>query len=142
MPKILIIQGAGLDKRGKEHIDIFGPETLEEINAQITNQAQALGVDVELFQSNDEAEVIKRLSQIKKGDYDALLINPGGFTVTTGSLPQVIGDLPIPAFEIHASNPSSRKIQSTIQPYCKGSICGFGYTGYQMAMQAISNPGD
>ena len=137
MTRILVIQGAGMDRRGKEQVEIFGSETLDEINAQIMREAAALGMEVELFQSNDEDLVVKKLIDTDPGEFAALLINPGGFTMTKGPLPETIGQLGFPAYEIHASNPSARKVQSTLQPHCKGSICGFGYVGYRMAMQVI-----
>ena len=136
--KVLIIQGAGMDQRGKSQIEIFGPETLEQINAQILLRGEALGLDVEIYQSNDEEAVVGKLQQLKKGEIDALIINPGGFTATEGLLPETVGALDVPAYEVHASNPTARGVRSTLLPVCKGAVCGFGYDGYAMALQAIS----
>lgn len=137
MHSVLVIQGAGMDQRGKTQVEIFGPETLEQINAEITAQASALGLAVEILQSNEEQSVVNRLNTVKRGEFAALIINPGGFTTMTGSLPDSIAQLEIAAYEVHASNPSARGVVSTILPVCKGAICGFGYAGYAMALQAI-----
>jgi 3-dehydroquinate dehydratase-2 len=136
--KVLVIQGAGMDQRGKSQVEIFGPETLEQINAQILQHAKSLGIEVEIYQSNDEDEVVARLRRLETGEIDALIINPGGFTATEGTLPQTVSELAVPAFEVHASNPTARGVQSTLLPVCKGAVCGFGYAGYAMALRAIS----
>jgi 3-dehydroquinate dehydratase-2 len=135
--KVLVIQGAGMDQRGKTNIEIFGPETLDEINAQIEAHAARLGLEVEIFHSNEEDETIAKLKTASPDEFAALVINPSFFTTTEGPLPEVIADLDFPAYEVHGSNPTSRGVQSVIQPVCKGAICGFGYAGYGMALEAI-----
>ena len=137
MTRVLIVQGEGMDRRGKELVDLFGPETLEEINAAIEVTAADLGVVVEVFQSNDEDAVVERLTTAAQEPFAAMIINPGGFTASTGPLPDAIAALPFPAFEVHASNPAARGVRSTIGPVCKGSVCGFGYAGYGMVLKAL-----
>ena len=136
---VLVIQGAGMDRRGREHIEVFGPETLEEINAEILRQAQRLRINVDIIQHNDDAALIGELEALAAGQYDALIINPGGFTTTTGPLTVATERSAIPCYEVHASNPAARGVQSTLTPVCRGAICGFGYRGYQMALEAIAN---
>ncbi len=138
MGRVLVVQGAGMDLRGKTQGEIFGPETLVEINAQIKAHGVRLGMEIDVFQSNDEEQVIALLQDAKSRPYLALLINPGGFTATTGTLPAVIGDLPFPAFEVHASNPASRGVRSVITPVCRGAVCGFGYDGYGLVLDALA----
>lgn len=139
MPKVVVIQGAGMDQRGKVQVEIFGPETLDEINARIAADAAACGLEVEVFQSNDEGETVAFVEQCGSGDFVAGIINPSGFTATDGPLPEAIAKLEIPFYEVHASNPSSRDIKSTILPVCKGGVCGFGYAGYGVALRSISS---
>ncbi len=136
MKKVLVIQGAGMDQRGKVQVEIFGPETLDEINAQIEEHAARLGLDVEILHSNDATEICDKLFAAR-GGFVAMIINPAGFTVTEGPLASAIAELDFPAYEVHASNPSARGIRSVVQPVCKGAICGFGYRGYAMALDAI-----
>ena len=137
MGTVLIIQGAGMDQRGTTQVEIFGPETLEQINTQITASALAINLQVDIVQFNDEQALVNKLGAVTPADYIALIINPGGFTTTTGPLPAALEALAIPAYEVHASNPASRGAQSTLAPLCKGAICGFGYAGYGLALQAI-----
>lgn len=137
MRRVLIIQGAGMDQRGKTLLEVFGPETLPEINAGIEAAAGEIGVAVEIFQSNDESALVSRLRTLAPGSFDAAIINPGGFTATDGPLPDTLRALPFPVYEVHASNPSARGVISRIGPACRGSICGFGYLGYRLALDAI-----
>ena len=84
MGKVLVIQGAGMNMRGKAQIETFGSMTLEEINEQIKGYAEGLGLDIELMHSNLEGEVINALYDAHDRDFDAALINPAGYTTTTG----------------------------------------------------------
>ena len=133
---VLVIQGAGMDLRGRTDVEIFGPETLPEINARIEADATALEVAVEIRQSNSEeeaAEWVRTAAEL----FDALIINPSGFTLSDGELLEALRGLSLPAIEVHASNPSARGVQSTITPLCKGAVCGFGYDGYRIALSGL-----
>ncbi len=137
MDKVVVIQGAGMDMRGKVQVEIFGPDTLEEINTRIEREASELGLGVVIFQSNDEAETVAYLESLPEGQFIGGVINPSGFTALKGALPEAIAGTGLAFFEVHASNPSSRDIHSTILPVCQGGICGFGYAGYGLALRAI-----
>ena len=134
--KVLVIQGAGMNMRGKVDIEIFGPMTLPQLNDQIKGYADSLGVDVEFCHSNIEGEVVNALYAAHDGDIDAALVNPAGFMRTTGPLPTAIGQVRFPVIEVHVSNPVSRGLNSTILPACKGSVTGFGPFGYYLALAA------
>ena len=135
MPKVLIIQGAGMDERGKTMVEVFGPETLGEIDAGIRAHANELGIAVEIMQSNAADDVVRAIEQTR--DIDALIINPGGFTAASTGIPAAITAKGVPAIEVHASNPAGRGVQSVILPVCQGAICGFGYVGYRLALIAL-----
>ena len=134
--KVLVIQGAGMDLRGKTDVEIFGPETLPEINARIEADASVLGATVDIRQSNSEAEAADWVLAAAES-FDALIINPSGFTLSDGELLEALRGLSVPAIEVHASNPSARGVQSTITPLCKGAVCGFGYDGYRIALSGL-----
>ena len=85
--KVLIIQGAGMNMRGKADVEIFGPMTLDQLNDQIRGYARDLGMDVEIIQSNIEGEVVNALYDAHDRGVDAALINPAGYMRTTGPLP-------------------------------------------------------
>ena len=138
MVKVVVIQGAGMDQRGKVQIEVFGPDTLDQINARIEADASACGLEVDVFQSNDETETVAFVEGLKGKEYIAGIINPSGFTASEGRLPAAIAALDIPFFEVHASNPAARGVKSAILPACKGGVCGFGYAGYGLALRSIS----
>jgi 3-dehydroquinate dehydratase-2 len=137
MTKVLVIQGAGMNMRGKAQVEIFGPTTLEQMNEQIRGFAEGLGLDVEVFHSNIEGEVVNALYEAHEGDVDAALINPAGYTTGTGPLLGAIGQVRFPVIEVHASNPTSRGTISKVLPTCKGSVYGFGVYGYYLALEAV-----
>ena len=82
MPKVLVIHGPNLNLLGKREPEIYGKETLEDIDKKLENLAQELGLDLDFIQSNHEGEIIDRI-QAAMGKTDAVMINPGGFTHTS-----------------------------------------------------------
>jgi 3-dehydroquinate dehydratase-2 len=134
--KVLVIQGAGMNMRGKVDIEIYGSMTLEQLNDTIRGYATNLGVDVEFVHSNIEGEVVNALYAAHDRDIDAAVINPAGYMRTTGPLPTAIGQARFPVIEVHVSNPVARGIASTLLPKCRGSVTGFGPFSYSLALAA------
>ena len=139
MTKVLVIQGAGMNMRGKSQLDIFGPTTLEQINEQILGYAEGLGIDVEIYHSNIEGEVVNAIYDAHDRQIDAAVINPAGYTTTTGPLRAAITQVGFPFIEVHASNPTARGTVSNVLPVCKGSVYGFGVYGYYLALEAVKH---
>ena len=136
MTKVLVIQGAGMNMRGKAQLESFGPATLDQINDEIRAYAKNLDVEVEFFHSNIMGEVLNALYDAHDSDIDAAIINPAGYTASAGPLPNAIGQVRFPVIEVHASNPVARGLISTVQPAVKGLVHGFGVYGYYLALQA------
>ena len=134
--KVLVIQGAGMNMRGKAEVEVFGPLTLDQLNDQIRGYARELGIEVDFFHSNIEGEVCNALYAAHDGDCDAALINPAGYMRTAGPLPNAIRQVRFPVIEVHVSNPVARGLASNILPTCKGSVTGFGPLSYKFAMAA------
>lgn len=139
MTKVLVVQGAGMNMRGKAQIEVFGTATLEQINRQIRGYAKKLGIEVEIFHSNIEGEVVNALYQAHDSDVDAVVMNPAGYTTGTGPLLGAIRQVRYPVIEVHASNPTSRGTVSHVLPACKGCVYGFGVYGYYLALEAAKN---
>ena len=139
MTKVLVIQGSGMNMRGKSQVEIFGTTTLEEINEQVMAYGEALGMDVEIYHSNIEGEVVNALYDAHERGFDAALINPAGYTTGTGPLRNAITQVGYPVIEVHASNPTARGTVSNVLPVCKGSVYGFGVYGYRLALEAIKH---
>ena len=135
MPKVLVIHGAGLNMRGKSQLDVFGPMTLPEYDQHIRRYASELGVEVEIFHSNIEGEVINKLYAAHDGGVDAAIINPAGYTTGYPALAAAIGQVKFPVFELHISNPARRGRVSEIAPACRGVLTGFGIFGYYLALR-------
>ncbi len=139
MTKVLVLHGQGMELRGTVDIEIFGTMKLPEYDEHIREYASEVGVDVEIFHSNEESEVI---SKLKNTDADAALINPGGYTTGHPSLAETIREGSIPTLEVHMSNPASRGRVSEIGPACKGVITGVGIVGYHLGLQAAKSLAD
>ena len=137
MPKVLVIHGAGMNMRGKSQLDVFGPMTLPEYDQHIRRYAVELGVEVEIFHSNIEGEVINKLYAAHDGGVDAAIINPAGYTTGHPALAAAIGQVKFPTFELHISNPARRGRVSEIATVSRGVVTGFGIFGYWLALRGI-----
>jgi len=138
MTKILVVHGAGMSMRGKAQIDLFGPMTLPEYDAAIRGYAKDLGMDVEIFHSNVEGEVINRLYAAHDDTaIDAAIINPDGFTRGYPALVAAIGRVRYPTIEVHMSNPARRGTSSDVATASRGTVTGFGIVGYDLALRGL-----
>ena len=137
MAKILIIHGAGMNMRGKAQVEVFGKMTLPEYDAQIRAYAAELGVEVEIFHSNIEGEVINRVYQAHEEDVAAAIINPAGFTRGYRALVAALGSVRFPTIEVHISNPAKRGLHSDVATASLGAVAGFGIVGYALALQGL-----
>src|SRR5688572_6292206 len=122
MAKILVVHGAGMNMRGKSQLDIFGPMTLPQYDEHIRKYASELGMDVEIFHSNVEGEVINRFYEAHDGGVDAAIINPAGYTTGHPALTAAIGQVRFPTFELHISNPARRGRISEVASVTRGVV--------------------
>ncbi|MDO8751168.1 MAG: type II 3-dehydroquinate dehydratase [Dehalococcoidia bacterium] len=139
MTKVLVIQGAGMNMRGKAQVEIFGTATLEQINKEIEGYAMKLGVQVEFFHSNIEGEVCNALYAAHDRGIDAVIMNPAGYMTGTGPLRGAITQVRYPVIEVHVTNPVARGTVSAVLPVCKGCVYGFGVFGYYLALEAVKH---
>lgn len=140
--KILVIHGAGMNMRGKSQVEIFGPMTLPEYDARIRGFAEKLGVEVEIFHSNIEGEVINRLYAAHDEGITGAIINPAGFTRGYPALVAAIGNVGFPTIEVHISNPARRGAASDVAASCLGTMSGFGIAGYALALRGLRDRGN
>jgi len=138
MAKILVIHGAGMSMRGKVQVDVFGPMTLPEYDTAIRTYAAALGLEVEIYHSNSEGQVIDRLYAAHDDTSIAgAIINPGGFTRGYPALVAAIGSARFPTIEVHMSNPARRGTTSEVATGSRGAVTGFGIVGYDLALRGL-----
>jgi 3-dehydroquinate dehydratase II len=138
---IFVLNGPNLNLLGMREPEIYGSETLDEIAGQIEDHAQTLGFDVDIRQSNHEGHLVDWLHEAAAEGAHAVILNAGALTHTSLSLFDAIKAISTPVIEVHISNPAAReeyRHKSFIAPVAKGSICGFGAFGYQLALEAAS----
>jgi len=140
MKKILVIHGPNLNLLGEREPGIYGNENIESLNAEIIRRANMKNMECEVFQSNHEGEIIDRLHEARK-NFDGVIINAGAYTHYSYAIRDAIAGIKIPVIEVHISNINSReefRSKSVIAPVCRGSICGFGFLSYYLAVEAMA----
>lgn len=136
--KILVVHGPNLNLLGVREPEVYGRQTLDEINGRLHDRAAARGVDLEAFQSNHEGALIDRIHEAR-GDVDFMIINPGGLTHVSVALRDALSASEIPVIEVHLSNIAAReefRHRSLIAPIAVGSITGLGARSYDLAVEA------
>ena len=137
--QILVLHGPNLNLLGNREPEIYGHQTLAEIDASLRVCAARLGVEVDCFQSNHEGELIDRI-QAAMGQVSGILINPGGFTHTSVALRDALVASRLPVVEVHLSNVYARESfrqHSYVSPIALGVISGLGAAGYVFGLEAL-----
>ena len=137
MRKILVLNGPNLNRLGTREPEVYGSDTLDDIAARLHDQAAALGLEIDLRQSNHEGHLIDWLHEAADEGAHAVLLNAGGLTHTSVALRDAISAVPTPVIEVHLSNPQARESfrrRSLIAGACVGSISGFGPASYTLAL--------
>ena len=134
--KILVINGPNLNMLGIREPDHYGRETYDDLVAKIERHCDEKGVEVELFQSNHEGDLVDKIqSAYKKAD--GIVINPAAYTHTSVALLDALKSVSIPAVEVHISDVDSREAFRQISypgMYCEKTIKGQGLDGYRQAI--------
>ena len=139
MKKILVVNGPNLNLLGVREPGVYGSDSLESINQEISARADALGCSVAFFQSNSEGGIVDKLHSAM-GEFDGLVINPGAYTHYSIAIRDAIAAIKLPAVEVHLSNVYGReefRHTSVIAPVCVGQIAGLGKIGYCLALEAL-----
>ena len=137
--KIAVVHGPNLRLLGRREPHLYGSATLEEINAALQSLAKELGVELELFQSNHEGEILdflERVQPVVRG----VLINPGGLTHTSVSLRDGLLGIGLPEVEVHLSNPAARedfRHRSFVAPIALGTVAGFAENSYLLGLRGL-----
>ncbi len=139
MKKFLVINGVNLNMLGVREPEVYGNATLTDLTEQVSEKAKELGCQVDFVQSNYEGEICEKIQQAL-GVYDGIVINPGAFTHYSYAIRDAIGSVKLPSIEVHISNIHKReefRHTSVIVPECIGQICGLGFKGYELALEAL-----
>jgi 3-dehydroquinate dehydratase II len=138
--RILVVSGPNLDRLGVREPDVYGRETLADIERAVRARAAEHGVDVDFFQSNAEGRLIDHLAR-EGADADGIVINPGALTHYSYSLHDCLKALTAPIVEVHLSNlyarPEGFRSRSVTAPATRGVISGLGSAGYVLALDYL-----
>lgn len=140
--KVMVINGPNLNMVGVREKGIYGNKDFSDICKYIESSAKDRNIDVTLFQSNIEGEIINFIHKAYYEKYDAIIINPGAYTHYSYAIFDAIKAVNIKTVEVHLSNIHAReefRHKSVTASACIGQICGFGEQGYVLAMDAILN---
>ena len=137
--KLLILNGPNLNMLGIREPGVYGNETYAELCRRVREHAEKRGVEVELYQSNHEGDLVDAI-QAAYGKVDGIVINPGAYTHTSIALLDALKAVSIPAVEVHISDLSKREAFrqiSYIRSACIATITGHGLAGYTEAMDLL-----
>ena len=138
---IYILNGPNLNLLGKREPEIYGSETLADVEQRARARGSALGLEIEFRQSNDEGELVNWIQEART-DGAGLIINAGAYTHTSVALLDALLATDVPCIEVHLSNIYQRedfRHHSYISKGAIGVICGFGVKGYELALEAIAD---
>ena len=137
MKKILVINGPNLNMLGIREPDIYGKNDYRSLCEFIKKSADEIGLEVEIFQSNHEGEIVDKIQQAY-GNKDGIVINPAAYTHTSVAILDALKAVSIPAVEVHLTDVDSReefrKI-SFVSLYCEERFAGLGFDGYKKALE-------
>lgn len=138
---VAVVHGPNLRLLGKREPDVYGTDTLADVNARLAEEASALGVQLEFFQSNHEGEILDYLEDAA-GRVDGFLVNPGAFTHTSVALRDALVGVSRPFVEVHLSNTAARepfRRHSYLSDVAAGVVFGFGVESYVLGLRGLAS---
>jgi 3-dehydroquinate dehydratase-2 len=140
MARVLLLNGPNLNLLGSREPELYGTDTLANIEERLRKMAGESGHEVTAFQSNAEHELIERIHAAPQAGIKFLIFNPGAFSHTSIALRDALLGVRLPFIEVHLSNPHTRESfrqHSYFSDIASGCIVGFGPLGYDLAMRAV-----
>lgn len=140
--KLLIINGPNLNFLGIREKGIYGTESFESLTKRLQEKADNESIELEMYQSNCEGELIDRLQKAYYDKVEGIIINPGAYAHYSIAIRDALAVIEVPIIEVHISNVYKReefRHTSVITPVCTGTIVGLGTEGYFLAMDAMKN---
>ena len=140
MTRFLILNGPNINMLGRRDPAVYGSKTLDEINSQLTQLAESLGVELVFYQSNVEGNLVDCIQE-NWGKIQGVIVNPGALTHYGLSLKDTLIDSGVPVIEVHLGNPHAReqwRRVSVISDIARGQIAGFGWRSYTAALEILA----
>ncbi len=137
---ILILNGPNLNMLGVREPEIYGHESLGDIERMCSDRAHLLSLGIDFKQSNFEGELVTIIQQARN-NANGIIINPAAYTHTSVAIQDSLKLTGLPVIELHLSNPHARepfRHNSYVSPIAAGIICGFGSFGYILAIDAMA----
>jgi 3-dehydroquinate dehydratase II len=134
---ILLLNGPNLNLLGTREPEIYGGDTLADIEKRLVQIAQDAGAHLVAFQSNSEAELVNLIQQAAREEVDFIIINPAAYTHTSVAMRDALAAVCIPFIEVHLSNVFARepfRHRSYFTDIAVGIISGLGAKGYELAL--------
>ena len=141
---ILVLNGPNLNLLGTREPEVYGTNSLKDIEENLKSISKNHNVNIRFYQSNSENELINELHTAKQENVDAIIINPGAFTHTSIALRDAFLGVDIPFIEVHISNIYRReefRKKSFLSDISEGLITGLGVSGYEVALLSIIKRG-
>ena len=141
--KVIVVNGPNLGRLGVRQPDVYGRQDLEQLRRLCTQWGESLGLDVDVRQTDDEAQMVRWMHEAAERQ-KAVVMNPAAFTHYSYALADaahMVLDADMPLIEVHISNPAARdefRKRSVISPVATGTITGLGFLGYKLALEAIA----
>ncbi|RHW17391.1 type II 3-dehydroquinate dehydratase [Sphingomonas gilva] len=138
---VYVLNGPNLNLLGLREPEIYGSDTLDDIAGQLEDRGRALGLEIEMRQSNHEGHLVDWLHEAQAEGAKAVLLNAGALTHTSLALYDAIRSIRTPVIEVHISNPVAReeyRRHSYVGMAAKGTIAGFGALSYSLALEAAA----
>jgi 3-dehydroquinate dehydratase-2 len=139
-PKIMVLNGPNLNMLGTRQPEIYGHDTLADIEGRLRELTGARGLGLVFRQSNHEGELVTWIQEARTS-CAGIIINPAAYTHTSVAILDALLACDIPAIELHLSNPHRReelRHRSLVSPAVRGIVCGFGAHGYELAFEAMT----
>lgn len=139
--KVLVINGPNLNLLGLREPSLYGARNFAALQDFIRSSAAAIGVEVELFQSNHEGAIVDAI-QAAYGVFDAILINPAAYTHTSVAILDALKAVALPTVEVHLTDISTReefRRFSFVSLYAQKTICGKGFDGYKEGLEYLKS---
>ena len=140
--KILVLNGPNLNLLGIREEDVYGSESLKDIENKLKEISDNEQCSIDFYQSNAEHEIVEKIHMAKKDNVSKILMNPGAFTHTSISIRDALIGVGIPFYEIHISNIFAReefRHKSYFSDIAEGVVCGMGTKGYEFALEKAIN---
>ena len=139
--KILVLNGPNLNMLGIREVNVYGQETYEDLCTLINSYCKENNIEVEIYQSNYEGDLVSKIQQAYFDKVDGIVFNPAAYTHTSIALLDALKSVSIPCVEVHISDVSKRedfRQISYVRLACIKTICGLGFNGYIKAIEELS----